>query len=78
MFTNRIVWTTNMSYAIRSSPITIADNSRLFSLTSSADYEAAKNLRLTFNLGLQRLWHNKLRQEEYVSYQAGSTLTFQF
>ncbi len=78
VFTNRIVWTTTLSYAIKSSPITIADNNNLFSLNSSADYEAAKNLRLTFNLGLQRLWHKYLKQEEYVSYQAGSTLTFQF
>ena len=78
VFTNRIVWTTTLSYAIKSSPITIADNNRLFSLNSSADYEAAKNLRLTFNLGLQRFWHKFLKQEEYVSYQAGSTLTFQF
>ena len=78
LFTNRIVWTTTLSYAIKSSPITIADNNRLFSLNSSADYEAAKNLRLTFNAGLQRLWHKYLKQEEYLSYQAGSTLTFQF
>ena len=78
IFTNRIVWTTTLSYAIKSSPITIAENNRLFSLNSSADYEAAKNLRLTFNLGLQRFWHKYLKQEEYVSYQAGSTLTFQF
>lgn len=78
IFTNRIVWTTTLSYAIKTSPITISDNNRLFSLNSSADYEAAKNLRLTFNLGLQRLWHRYLKQEEYISYQAGSTLTFQF
>ncbi|OGR62122.1 MAG: hypothetical protein A2X31_03040 [Elusimicrobia bacterium GWB2_63_22] len=78
LFTNRIVWTTTLSYAIKSSPITIADNNRLFSLNSSADYEAAKNLRLTFNAGLQRLWHKFLKEEEYISYQAGSTLTFQF
>jgi hypothetical protein len=78
MFTNRIVWTTTISYAIKKSPITIAENNRLFSLNSSADYEAAKNLRLTFNAGLQRLWHKYLKEEEYVSYQAGSTLTFQF
>lgn len=78
IFTNRIVWTTTLSYAIRSSPITIAENSRLFSLNSSADYEAAKNLRLTFNAGVQRFWHKFLKQEEYLSYQAGSTLTFQF
>ncbi len=78
IFTNRIVWTTTLSYAIKTSPITIADNNRLFSLNSSADYEAAKNLRLTFNTGLQRLWHRYLKQEEYISYQVGSTLTFQF
>lgn len=78
VFTNRITWTTTMSYAIRKSPVTVADNNRLFSLNSSADYEAAKNLRLTFNAGLQRLWHRFLKQEEYISYQAGSTLTFQF
>ncbi|MDO8804474.1 MAG: hypothetical protein Q7R35_08580 [Elusimicrobiota bacterium] len=78
VFTNRIVWTTTLSYAIKSSPITIADNNRLFSLNSSADYEAAKNLRLTFNAGLQRFWHKFLKQEEYLAYQAGSTLTFQF
>jgi hypothetical protein len=78
IFTNRIVWTTTLNYAIKSSPITIADNNRLFTLNSSADYEAAKNLRLTFNAGMQRLWHKYLKQEEYLSYQAGSTLTFQF
>ena len=78
VFTNRIVWTTTLSYAIKASPITIADNNRLFSLNSSADYEAAKNLRLTFNVGLQRFWHKYLKQEEYLAYQAGSTLTFQF
>jgi len=78
IFTNRIVWTTTLSYAIKSSPITIAENTKLFTLNSSADYEAAKNLRLTFNAGLQRLWHKYLKQEEYLSYQAGSTLTFQF
>ncbi len=78
LFTNRIVWTTTLSYAIKSSPITIADNNRLFSLNSSADYEAAKNLRLTFNAGLQRMWHKYLKEEEYLSYQFGGTLTFQF
>ena len=78
IFTNRITWTTTLTYAIRKSPVTVADNNRLFSLNSSADYEAAKNLRLSFNAGLQRLWHHFLKQEEYISYQAGSTLTFQF
>jgi len=77
-FTNRITWTTTLSYAIKQSPITLADNNRLFTVNSSADYEAAKNLRLTFNAGIQRFWHRYLKEEEYMSYQGGSTLTFQF
>jgi hypothetical protein len=77
-FTNRITWTTTLTYAIKTSPVTVADNNRLFSLNSSADYEATKNLRLTFNVGLQRAWYRFLKQEEYLAYQAGSTLTFQF
>ena len=76
--TNRIVWTTTLSYAIKSSPITIADNNRLFSLNTSADYEMAKNLRLTLNGGFQRFWSKNLKEEEFSSYQIGSTLTFQF
>ena len=78
VFTNRIVWTTTLSYAMKKSKITIADNNRLFTLNSSADYELAKNLRMTFNTGLQRLWHKYMKQEDYISYQVGSTLTFQF
>ncbi len=78
IFTNRIVWTTTLSYAIKSSPVTIADNNSLFSLNSSADYEAAKNLRLTFNLGLQRQWDKYLKEEDFMAYQAGTTVTFQF
>ncbi|KAF0127121.1 MAG: hypothetical protein FD189_630 [Elusimicrobia bacterium] len=78
VFSNRIVWTTTLSYALRKSPITVSENTRLFSLNSSADYEAAKNLRLTFNASVQRLWHKYLKQEDYLSYMAGSTLTFQF
>ncbi len=78
IFTNRIIWTTTLSYAFRKSPVTVAENTRLFSLNTSADYEAAKNLRLTFNAGLQRLWNKYLRQDDYFSYQFGSTLTFQF
>lgn len=78
IFTNRIVWTTTLSYALRKSPVTVAENTRLFSLNSSADYEAAKNLRLAFNAGLQRLWNKYLKQDDYFSYQFGSTLTFQF
>jgi hypothetical protein len=78
IFTNRIVWTTTLSYAIQSSPIIIANNNRVFTLNSSADYDAAKNLRLTFNVGIQRQWDKYLKENDFISYQAGSTLTFQF
>ena len=77
-FTNRIVWTTTLSYAIKKSPITIAENTRLFSLNTTSDYEATKNLRVALNASVQRLWHKYLKQEEYFSYQIGSSVTFQF
>ncbi|MBI4051551.1 MAG: hypothetical protein HY400_03505, partial [Elusimicrobia bacterium] len=78
IFTNRIIWTTTASLARRRSPITISDNSDLFSLNTSGDYEIAKNLRMTLNGAAQRLWHKFLKQEDFISYQFGTTLTFQF
>ena len=77
-FTNRIIWTTTLSLALRQSPITEADNSKLFNLNTSADYELAKNLRMTLNGAVSRLWHKYLKEEEYISYQFGTMLTFQF
>ncbi|MBI4375846.1 MAG: hypothetical protein HY549_05285 [Elusimicrobia bacterium] len=78
LFSNRIIWTTTLSLANRRSPVTIADNSRLFSLNTSGDYEIAKNLRMTLNGAMSRLWHKFLKEEDFVSYQFGTTLTFQF
>ena len=78
LFTNRIIWTSTLSMAMRRSPVTTADNSRLFSFNTSGDYEIAKNLRMTLNGSMQRLWHKFLKEEEFVSYQFGTTLTFQF
>lgn len=78
LFTNRVIWTTTMSLAVRSSPVTQEDNSKLASMTTSADYELAKNLRMTINGALSRLWHKYLPQENFLSYQLGTTLTFQF
>jgi len=77
-FTNRIIWTTTASMAMRSSPITISDNSRLFNLNTNADYELSKNLRMTLNGAMSRLWHKHLKEEDFISYQFGTTLTFQF
>ncbi len=78
LFTNRIIWTSTLSMAMRRSPVTVADNSRLFSFNTSGDYEIAKNLRMTLNGSMQRLWHKFLKEEDFVSYQFGTTLTFQF
>lgn len=77
-FTNRVIWTSIMSMAVRSSPVSVADNSRLLSFNTSADYEIAKNLRMTLNGAFSRLWHKHLKEEEFISYQLGTTLTFQF
>ncbi len=78
LFSNRVIWTTTFSLAHRRSPVTQADNSDLASLNTSGDYEIAKNLRLTMNGSLSRLWHVYLPQEDYISYTMGTTLTFQF
>ncbi len=78
LFTNRIIWTTTASLAQRRSPVTIADNSRLFSLNTSGDYEILKNLRMTLNGSAQRLWHKFLKEEDFIAYAFGTTLTFQF
>ncbi|MDP3541204.1 MAG: hypothetical protein Q8T11_01900 [Elusimicrobiota bacterium] len=78
LFTNRIIWTTSASLAQRRSPVTVADNSKLFSLNTSGDYEIAKNLRMTLNGSAQRLWHKFLKEEDFVAFAFGTTLTFQF
>ncbi|NLO90372.1 MAG: hypothetical protein GX410_00065 [Elusimicrobia bacterium] len=77
-FTNRIVWTTTTKYVIKRSPVDTTMNSNTLSCNSTADYELSKNLRLALNASFERLWHKYLPQEDYIAYQAGSTLTFQF
>ena len=78
LFTNRIIWTTTLSLANRKSPVSPIDNSRLAALNTSADYELAKNLRMTLNGSVQRLWSLFLPAESFYSYTLGTTLTFQF
>lgn len=77
-FENRIIWTTNINYTLRRSPVSIMDNSRLLSLNSSAEIEASKNLRLGLNTSIQRFWHKYLKQEDYLSYQIGTNIILQF
>ncbi len=78
LFTNRIIWTTTLSLAMRQSPVSPIDNSRLASLNTSADYEIAKNLRMTLNGSAQRLWSLYLPIDSFYSFTVGTTLTFQF
>lgn len=78
LFTNRIIWTSTLSMALRASPVTQADNSKLLTFNTSGDYEIAKNLRMTLSGAASRLWHKYLKEEDYISYQFGTTLTFQF
>jgi hypothetical protein len=78
LFTNRIIWTTTLAFTNRRSPVTVADNSRDLSLNTSADYELAKNLRMTLNGSAERLWSRYLPEESFLSYAMGTTLTFQF
>jgi hypothetical protein len=77
-FTNRIIWTNTLTLDIRSSPITEANNSTTLSYNTSADYELAKNLRMTLNGAFSRYWSKYIPQNDYVSYQLGTTFTFQF
>jgi hypothetical protein len=78
IFTNRVIWTNTASLAMRRSDVTVADNSDLLNLSTNADYELATNLRMSVNGSVQRLWHKFLPEEDFLSYQLGTTLTFQF
>jgi hypothetical protein len=78
LFTNRIIWTTTLSLAHRESPVSPIDNANLASMNTSADYEIAKNLRMTLNGSAQRQWSLNLPVESFYSFTLGTTLTFQF
>ncbi|MCX7641628.1 MAG: hypothetical protein N2Z20_03235 [Elusimicrobiales bacterium] len=78
MFDNRIIWTTTLNYIFKKSSVAIVDNNRLFTMSSSAEIEASKNLRLSLNASLQRFWHKYLTQEDYISYQLGTNIILQF
>jgi hypothetical protein len=78
LFTNRIIWTTTLSLSHRESPVSPIDNANLASLNTSADYELAKNLRMTLNGQAQRQWSIDLPVDSFYSFTLGTTLTFQF
>jgi hypothetical protein len=78
LFSNRIIWTNTLSMDFRSSPVTAANNSTTATFNTSADYELAKNLRMTLNGAFSRLWNKYVNQDDYISFQLGTNLTFQF
>jgi hypothetical protein len=78
LFTNRIIWTTTLSFSHSESPVTPANAFNLASLNTSADYEIAKNLRMTLNGAAQRNWSLDLPVNSFYSFTLGTTLTFQF
>lgn len=75
---NKIVFTGNLSYAMSKSPITATENNNLLTINSSLDYEVTKNLRITVNGAVKRYWAKKVPEDDYMSYEAGSTVSFQF
>ncbi len=74
LFTNRIIWTTTLSLSHRESPVSPVDNSNLASLNTSADYELAKNLRMTLNGAATRNWSLDLPVNSFYSFTLGTTL----
>ena len=75
---NRILFTGNLTYSMSKSPITASENNNLLSFNSTLDYEVTKNLRITLNSGIQRYWAKKIPEDDYLSYEIGSTVSFQF
>lgn len=78
LFSNRIIWTTTLSFQLETSPVTQLNNFNLGTLNTSMDYELAKNLRMTLNGAFSREWSKFLPEEDFISYSFGTTLTFQF
>ena len=75
---NRIVFNSTVRLERKRSPVSQTDNTDTLSMDASGDYEIAKNLRLTLSGGLSRLWHKFLKQEDFLSYNFATLLTFQF
>ncbi len=75
---NRLLWTTTLSYSMQSSPVITANNNRTWSLTTNADYQVAKNLRVILNGGFTYLTNPYLPQYDYMSLTMGANMVFQF
>lgn len=75
--TNRVIWTTNLSYSRRRA-FTVDDNRDLFDLNTNLDYEFSKNIRFTLSAAFQKFKHLYIKENSYTAYNVGTLMTIQF
>lgn len=75
--TNRIIWTTNLTYSRRRA-FTVDDNRDLFDINTNLDYELSKNIRFTVSAAFQKFKHLYIAENSYTAYNIGTLMTIQF
>lgn len=75
--TNRVIWTTNLSYSRRRA-FTVDDNRDLFDINTNLDYELSKNIRFTVSAAFQKFKHLYIAENSYTAYNIGTLMTIQF
>nr|MCR5505280.1 hypothetical protein [Elusimicrobiaceae bacterium] len=75
--TNRIIWTTNLSYSRRRA-FTVDDNRDLLDINTNLDYELSKNIRFTVSAAFQKFKHLYIAENSYTAYNIGTLMTIQF
>ena len=75
--TNRVIWTTNLSYSRRRA-FTVDDNRDLIDINTNLDYEFSKNIRFTLSAAFQKFKHLYIKENSYTAYNIGTLMTIQF
>ena len=75
--TNRVIWTTNLSYSRRRA-YTVDDNRDLLDINTNLDYEFSKNIRFTVSAAFQKFKHLYIKENSYTAYNIGTLMTIQF
>ena len=75
--TNRVIWTTNLSYSRRRA-YTVDDNRDLLDINTNLDYEFSKNVRFTLSAAFQKFKHLYIKENSYTAYNIGTLMTIQF
>ncbi len=75
--TNRVIWTTNLSYSRRRA-FTVDDNRDLLDINTNLDYEFSKNIRFTLSAAFQKFKHLYIKENSYTAYNIGTLMTIQF